>query len=130
MIEVYPIGESGITSGIDHLIKLIEEHKEQVVSVGKIHDGDDNYSYMALFRERGTIGQFVAFVHEWGVNDGRSGEGGRGFIRINEFLYNNSIDTKKLTLSKAEFKELNNQLNIEKRLQYWRKQAFYLLQKI
>lgn len=129
MIEVYPIGKSGITRGIDYLIELIEEHKEQVISVGKIHDGNDNYSFMVLFREKGTIGQFVAFVHEWGVNDGRSGEGGRGFVRMNEFLEKNKIYTMKITLSKDELKNVYDEIDIEKRMTYWKKQAYYLLQK-
>ena len=50
MIDVYPIGKNGITRGVDYLIKLLQEHQQQIVSVGKIHDGDDNYSYIALFR--------------------------------------------------------------------------------
>ena len=130
MIDVYPVGKIGITRGIDYLIKLVEEHQEQVVSVGKIHDGNDNYSYMALFREKGTIGKFVAFVHEWGVNDGQSGEGGGGFIRINKFLESNKVETMMITLVKDELKELNNEENLEKRFIYWRKQAFKLLQKV
>ncbi len=129
MIDVYPIGKNGITRGVDYLIKLLQEHQQQIVSVGKIHDGDDNYSYIALFREKGTIGQFVAFVHEWGVNDGRSGEGGQGFIRMNEFLESNKIETMMFTLAKDELKELKNEANIEKRFIYWRKHAFKLFQK-
>lgn len=130
MLEVYPIGKPGITRGIDYLITLIKENKEEIVSVGKIDDGNDNYSYMALFREKGTIGQLVAFVHEWGVYDGGNGEGGRGFIRMNEFLEDNKIETMSFTLSKKELKELANENDKEKLYACWKKHAYMLLQKI
>lgn len=80
MITIIPTSEIGSTSGIDAMMKRIQDHPKELVNVGRVNDGDDNYSFIALFFGKGTIGQYVAFLQEWGTDDEKSAEGEGGFI--------------------------------------------------
>jgi len=102
LIKMVNIGEAGVTKYIGQLMKLIEENSNELVCVARINDGNDNYSFMAIFKSKCTIGEYSACLHAWGTNDAKSGEGGRGFIRMNEYLKENSIKTVDLVLSEID----------------------------
>ena len=132
MIQILPASDYGITCGIDKLIKLIQDNPDELVKVARVHDGDNNYSFIALFLEKGTIGQYVAFLQEWETNDGMSGEGGRGFIRMNQFLEDNNIAPEEILLDKSENKKLGHGgkyiENIAERYAAWQHYVLGMLQ--
>ncbi len=109
MAEIVIVGERGITSSIDKLIALIKENPKEFISVARINDGDRNYSFIALFKDKCTIGKYTACLQEYGTNDGMSGEGGGGFIRINKFIEENNISVEDLELRKDDAKKIGYQ---------------------
>ena len=106
MIEILEYGDYAITKWIDNLIKEIVENPKEFISIARVHDGDKNYSFIALFKNKCTIGKYTALIHEWGTNDGMSGEGGDGFIRMNDFLSDKGIEAIDLELSTKDAKQI------------------------
>ncbi|QIR74841.1 hypothetical protein FA592_00830 [Sulfurospirillum diekertiae] len=126
MIEILKYGEQGITRWIDNLIKEITENPKEFISIARVHDGDKNYSFIALFKNKCTIGKYTALIHEWGTNDGMSGEGGRGFIRMNDFLSDNNIEAIDLELDAKDAKQIGYMSkgsiqDWEKRKEIWKR---------
>lgn len=126
MIEILKYGEQGITRWIDNLIKEITENPKEFISIARVHDGDKNYSFIALFKNKCTIGKYTALIHEWGTNDGMSGEGGRGFIRMNDFLSDNNIEAIDLELDAKDAKQIgymskSSIQDWEKRKEIWKR---------
>jgi len=88
MLAVIPTSPPGVTAGAEALIKLIEENPDELIQLFQVERHEiepeltTEYSFIALFREKGTIGQFVAFVNEWGTNFGaRAGGTGSAVYR-------------------------------------------------
>lgn len=106
MIEIIKFGETGITNWVHKLMKTIEENPTEFISVGRVTDGDDNYSFVALFKDKCTIGKYSALLHEWGTNDDKSGEGGRGFIKMNKFLEEKNINVLDIELNSEDAKKI------------------------
>jgi|LakMenEpi03Aug12_release.lakeMendotaPanAssembly.Ray.scaffolds.fasta_scaffold428281_2 hypothetical protein len=100
MIPLIPLGGFGITSGIYQIIRLIDDHRSDLIGVAKVNNGDDFYSFIALFREKNSIGRFVAFINEWGTNDGLSGEGGGGYEDMIQYLATHNIKPQEYNLSR------------------------------
>ncbi len=98
MIEILHVGEYGVTRSIDKLMQLIKENPNELINVARVNDGKKNYSFIALFKDKCTIGKYSACLQEWGTNDGMSGEGGSGFVRMNKFLEENNVRTKDMEL--------------------------------
>jgi len=96
----------GITSHIDTIMKHIKENPNEIIGVGRVHDGGDSYSFIALFKDKCTIGKKSVVMEEWGTNDGISGEGGRGYIRMNKFLEDNEIEVEDLELTRDDAKKI------------------------
>ncbi len=67
MINVIPLG-SRTTIGADAIIKLVSRNKSQLISVAKVVDGE-YCSLIAVF-SKGGLGEFVAFINEWGTGSG------------------------------------------------------------
>jgi len=106
MIEIIKFGETGVTDWVHKLIKEIENNPNEFISVGRITDGDNNYSFAGLFKDKCTIGKYSALLHEWGTNDDKSGEGGRGFIKMNTFLEEKNIEVLDIELSDSDAKKI------------------------
>ena len=106
MIEIIKFGETAITHWVNQLMKEIEDNPNEFISVGRITDGDDNYSFVGLFKDKCTIGKYSALLHEWGTNDAKSGEGGRGFIKMNIFLEEKNINVLDMELSDIDAKKI------------------------
>ena len=92
--------------------------------MARVNDGDKNYSFIALFKNKCEIGKYTALIHEWGTNDGMSGEGGRGFIRMNDFLSKKGIEALDLELNTKDAKLIgymssNSIQDWEKRKEIW-----------
>jgi hypothetical protein len=96
----------GVTSNVDKLMRLIKENPEEFGVVGRLHDGDRNYSFIALFKDKCVVGKLNAVLEEWGTNDGVSGEGGSGFERMNRFIKENGIDVMDITLDTNDAKKI------------------------
>ena len=134
MIDIIKIGRTGITKDIDILIKYIEENSNEIISVARINDNDDNYSFIALFKDKCTIGKYSALINEWGTNDGMSGEGGSGYIRMNNFLNKNHIKVFNMNLSNTDAKKIGYGFNKELTewndiVLIWKSYTYKLLQK-
>ena len=106
MIEIIQIGTRGITRYIDELIKYIQENPNDFISLARVNDTNKNYSFIALFKDKCTIGKFSVLIHEWGTNDGVSGVGGAGFRRMNDFIEKNNIEVHNITLDKEDIKKI------------------------
>jgi hypothetical protein len=123
MIPLIPLGGFGITRGIYQMIGLIEEHSSELLSVAKINDGDDTYSFIALFREKNSIGGFVAFINEWGTNDGKSGTGGGGYQDMIQYLEDHNIQILDYDLTHypeyLQFNELKRNQSCRMRMDLW-----------
>jgi hypothetical protein len=132
MINIIPTSKKGITSGVDTIIKLIQDNPNELINVGRVNDGDDNYSFIALFLEKGTIAQYVAFLQEWGTNDGVSGEGEGGFIRMNVFLSEKKIDVIDFQLSNQDYKKIgylkSSVTDLEERFTIWQKYIYEMIE--
>ena len=132
MINIIPTSEIGNTSGIDSIIKRIQNHPNELINVGRVNDGDDNYSFIALFLEKGTIGQYVAFLQEWGTNDAKSVEGEGGFIRMNVFLSDKKIDVVDFQLSSQDYKQIGylkgSVTDLEERFKIWQKYIYEMIE--
>lgn len=103
MITVIPVGGWGITLGVRSLKNRIKEHSDQFIDVMCVErsckDAENTleFTFIALFKEKGTLGQYVAFISEWGTNygDHAGGEGSRGFEEFNEYLDQLAADTSR-----------------------------------
>lgn len=104
-MQVIKFGEWGVTNWIDKLIKKIETNSDNLIGIGKINDGDKNYTFVAVFNEP-ISDDLVALVHEWGTNDDKSGGGGFGFIKMNNFLYEKNYKVIDLILSKEDCEQI------------------------
>lgn len=99
MLSVVPVGGWGVTIGVVILQKLIESHKDLLIDVMRVERpcGEDTneFAFIALFRESGTLGQYTAFINEWGTNYGRQagGEGSGGFEEFMNYL--RSLETER-----------------------------------
>jgi hypothetical protein len=131
MIEILEFGEHSITRWVDKLIKEIENH-EEFIAIAKVNDSNNYYTFIALFKNKCVIGKYTALVYEWGTNDGMSGEGGRGFIRMNDFLLNQGIEAIELELSSKDTKKIGrtSKLEWEKRKVIWKQYLDELKQRI
>jgi len=126
MIEILKYGEQGITRWVDNLIKEITENPKEFITIARVNDGDKNYSFIALFKNKCAIGKYTALIHEWGTNDGMSGEGGRGFIRMNDFLSDKNIEAIDLELDAKDAKQIgymskDSIQDWEKRKEIWKR---------
>jgi hypothetical protein len=106
MIEIIQFGEPGITRWVENLTQEIENNPAEFISVARITDGGKNYSFAALFKDKCMIGKYSVLLHEWGTNDGTSGEGGSGFIRMNKFLEDNQIEVVDIELERKDAKKI------------------------
>lgn len=131
MINIIPTSEIGDTKGIDTLIKLMKDNPNELINVGRVNDGEDNYTFIALFLEKGTIGQYAAFLQEWGSNDEKSVEGEGGYIRMNVFLSGKEIDVVDFQLSKEDYQKIGyikgNVIEIEERFSIWQKYIYEMI---
>lgn len=109
MIELIEIGSIGITHYIDDLIELIKENRQYFITMGKIDDGDKNYSFVAIFNSKSTVGKYSAVISQWSCNDGMSGEGGRGFERMVKFINDNNLSFYESKLSVNDRKKIGYQ---------------------
>lgn len=132
MINIIPTSEIGVTRGVDTMMKLIKDNPHELINVGRVNDGDDNYAFIALFLEKGTIGQYVAFLQEWGANDEKSAEGEGGFIRMNVFLSENGIDVIDFQLSNQDYKKIGylkgSVTELEERFGIWQKYIYEMIE--
>jgi len=126
MVNIIKVGETGITRNIEKIINYIEENPKEFLAVARVDDGRENYSFIALFKDRCTVGKYSALLHEWGTNDGMSGEGERGFFKMNEFLSKNNHKLLDMELtskdaSKIGYMEVYPFRHWEERLPIWKK---------
>lgn len=132
MIQIIPTSETGVTSGVDALIERMKDHPGELINVGRVNDGDDNYAFIALFLEKGTIGQYVAFLQEWGTNDEKSSEGEGGFIRMNVFLFDHKIDVVDFQLSDQDYEKIGylkgSVTEPEERFAIWQKYIYEMIE--
>lgn len=121
MIPLIPLSDRGITYGIYAMLQLMQDNLQQVMCAAKIHDGKDNYTFLVLLREPNSIGQFVAFINEWGTNDGKSGTGGDGFYMMRQFLKDHDIYTLEYDLSEDDLVNIggNSHSSDTQRLDFW-----------
>lgn len=119
-------GGWGVTSWINDLIKKVETNNDRLIGIGRVNDGSDNYTFIALFSES-ISDDLLALIHEWGTNDDKSGEGGRGFIKMNNFLKERNYKVIDLVLSKEDCEQIgyfnNNRFlsNWNDRAKIWEK---------
>ena len=132
MITIIPTSERGVTGGIDAMMKRIQDHPKELINVGRVNDGDDNYSFIALFLEKGTIGQYVALLQEWGTNDEKSAEAGAGFIRMNVFLSEEEIEVVDFQLSEQDYQKIGylkgSVTDMEERFAIWQKYLYEMIE--
>ena len=132
MIKIIPTSEPGVTGGVDALMKLMKEHPHELINVGRVNDGDDNYAFIALFLEKGTIGHYVAFLQEWGSNDEKSAEGEGAFIRMNVFLSDHKIEVIDFELSDQDYGTIGylkgSVTDREARFAIWQKYLYEMIE--
>lgn len=124
MIEIFNLGEIGVTHYIEDMIKTINDEKDHFVKMGKIDDGDKNISFIAIFKNKATIGKYSAIIHQWGCNDGKSGGGNSGFERMMNFIKNNNLSFFEAKLTANDKKMIGYQQpdtldNWEERKKIW-----------
>jgi len=76
-IRVIPASAAGSTMGINVIIRLLFDYRPHLIKLFRIKRQDHSitrYTFIVVFREPGSIGQLVAFIHEWGTASGQ-GEG-------------------------------------------------------
>lgn len=120
----------GSTDGVDTIIELMKVHSDSLVCLVKVNKPDDEerdqewYSWLALFREKDTIGQFVGYVNHWGTRfgAGQRGTGVWGFAKM--MSVKDDLECKFLDLNWNEFdkdlrKQLSNNGNMEAIYKGW-----------
>lgn len=121
-----------MTSGVDALIKRMKDYPGELINVGRVNDGDDNHSFIALFLEKGTIGQYVAFLQEWGSDDEKSAEGEGAFIRMDVFLSDHKIDVVDFQLSDQDYETIGylkgSVTDREERFAIWQKYLYEMIE--
>jgi hypothetical protein len=131
MIEVISVGERGVSRSLNKLQELITRNIDALELVAKIDDHKSNYSFMAIFHDRCTVGKYSACIQEWGSNDGKSGVGGSYFVSMNKFLDENNLPIKSISLFDHDVKaigyETREALGSEDRMKIWAKYAQHLL---
>lgn len=90
------------TIGVDMLIHLMRQYREHLLRVVEVkrpirHDRGSDYAFIAIFREPGTIGQLVAFVHPWATSwgPGSGGTGSSGFARMQSYIEDEGIEPER-----------------------------------
>lgn len=81
MITVIHPGTPYTSFGISNIIKAILDNPDSLLTMVRVtktteeKDGTRDYSWAAVFREPGTIGQIVVLVNQWGTSFGPSAGG-------------------------------------------------------
>lgn len=98
MISVIHPSLPGVTYGIGNIIKAMQDNADSLLEIIKIsrvekEDGTKVFSWAAIFRERGTIGQIVTLVNQWGTNYGPSagGTGSTGYCQMMSYIEDNDV---------------------------------------
>ncbi len=120
MLTVIPTSPPGVTSGVAALINLIKGHPEELVELFQVEkrrigsESTIEYTFIALFLERGTIGQFVAFINEWGTNFGpeAGGTGSAGYRKMQSFIEDHEIHSYQIQWGSIP-RNLRNRLSSE-----------------
>lgn len=118
MITVYLTAER-ITYGTDSLIQLMIEHSSNLIRLFQVERlivndgqylGGKEYTFIALFKEPKTVGQFVAFINQWGTSwgPGSGGTGAGGFARIQSY-----IEDVELDVTKIDWRDVSENLRID-----------------
>ncbi len=93
MVKAYLMAKPGTGDGHRHIMAAIQEFRDQLVVVMRLHH-PDRYSFIAVFRERGTIGGFTALIGQGGATSGYRGGGPYDHAQMLSFLDDQGIDFK------------------------------------
>lgn len=119
VLEIISFGQLGVSRHVEELEKEIENHKEFFLGVVRISDGNDNYSFAAVFKDKCVVGKYSALIHEWGTNDGKSGVGGSYFRSFNRFLNEHNYAIVDAMLSNEDSEKIGYMKSSENRLFDW-----------
>lgn len=98
MLNILQPSSSGTTSGIYRIIGLLKENRDNIVSIIKLEKPDGNesssFSFIAILREKNTLGQMIAFLNSWGTNFGpvSGGSGILGYCSMMSFIEDSELD--------------------------------------
>jgi len=100
MMTILQPTPSGVTDGIYRIIGLLKENCDNIVSIIKLERPDGNesssFSFIAILREKNTLGQMIAFLNAWGTNFGleAGGSGILGYCSIMSFIEDSELDIR------------------------------------
>lgn len=100
MISVLFPSAPGVTIGIRNMIRAMQDNADCLLVIHKIsktiaaEDYTQYFSWVAIFRERGTVGQIVALVNQWGTTFGpRAGStGSTGYCEMMSYIEDQEVE--------------------------------------
>lgn len=128
MLTVFPTSPPGVTRGIGTMLRVMQDNRENLIVVIQVDRdrGEETIqsSFVAVFREKGTIAQIFALVNEWGTNYGlrAGGTGMRGYGQMRSFIADFEVPLEIIEWDKIERPELERRLKSEtlsERLRGW-----------
>lgn len=91
MVRAYLTSAPGVTFGLLRICAAIEQFRPHLIVVIRLRR-NDLYSFIALFREPNSVGNFTALINQEGAASGYGGGGPYGHAQILTFLDDNSIE--------------------------------------
>lgn len=89
MMSVYLVGHSGTCEGIQKMLYMMNHYRSRLLLVIKFKlRGEDvsHYTFIALFQEPGSVGNFTALVNHSGATSGYSGSGPTAYAEMMSFI--------------------------------------------
>lgn len=132
MISAIPVGGRGVTYGVKVLQRKAMEYRDQLVGVMEVEKQKESgqafeFTFILVFREKNTLGHFVAFVNEWGTTSGTGtgSTGKRGYEEFWDFLH--TFDEESVNICRVVWEEVNERCKVtleQSRSQYERMKAW------
>lgn len=97
MVKAYITSPPGDAFGISHILGAMRDFTEHILFVIKVERTEyrssvhTHYSFIAVFRERGSVGGITALINQEGTTVGYNGTGPDGYAQMMQFVEENNI---------------------------------------
>ena len=94
MVQTFLTSRPGTTYGIPKMLAAMRNYHDRLLFVLKVRHPESprRYTFIALFREHGSVGSFTALIHQGGATSGYQGPGPWAYAQMMSFLEDNQIE--------------------------------------
>ena len=93
MIQTFLTSQPGTALGITRMLAAMQDYRDQLLFVLKVRHRESprRYTFVAIFREQGSVGGFTALIDQGGATSGYDGAGPWAYAQMMSFIEDNHI---------------------------------------